>query len=124
MVWMPLPTFMATQLKALDCSVLSTSLMLSPAPSVVVRVNSRLQNTTLPSLPLSEGAVPLPEAPFVEAAGTMGTGWPSISIHNWTVWEYVSVSGCPPVFVIELMMVHSDVTWRTRSAGEDVLIWA
>src|SRR3954470_20786882 len=70
----PLPTLRATQLNALDCSVFSTSLMDSLLVSnVVVRVNSRLQNTTEPS-----SAPPEPEvAPDPVGGGTTGTALPS-----------------------------------------------
>src|SRR5437588_9121636 len=122
-VWMAAPTFMATQLKALACSVVSMSLMLSLLLSnIVVRVNSRLQNTTCPlSLgPAVDGR--LPDAPVVDAGGTTNTGLPSSRIDSFTVAEYIDV--VLPWFVIWLRMVHSEVTEKTRSAGFDVLIWA
>src|SRR3954454_21760180 len=97
----PLPTLSATHWNALDCSVFSTSLMDSLLVSnVVVRVNSRLQNTTEPS-----SAPPEPEvAPDPVGGGTTGTALPSTVTQFSTLAMYLCVE--LPMLVIWLRIVH------------------
>src|SRR4051812_22003485 len=95
------------------------SLMLSDWLSyTVVRVNSRLQNVTVPS---SLWFPPL-DAPVPVGGGETGTRFPSTLIQMSTDAVYVWVS--LPMFVIWLRMVHSALKLRTRSAGFDVFIRA